>query len=357
MRQYLAHLEQYPARKAHQQSSFATLSTLLRQSQPFILPLVSSALIASITLTPLMAHAAIGKISPWQGIRVAKVMGLKTHDLGNPAKTSAKKPQTTMQPTKPTMGQVKKAIAYGHNMSIQSANPEKKAAWVIGNTEVLALTSSAGGLNPQARIKLAHERLSTFMDQGGNPRDIQPSMINGQAVVMAGKQLIIGVDDAAIPPAALKAGLDKKDAAKQQALSWANKLRQALGTTAISRQPTLIASRSGFSPSLDLARQQLNSTGNALVGMASWYGPGFHNRRSSNGERFDMNAMTAAHRTLKFNTIVKVTNLWTGKNVLVRITDRGPHRANRIIDLSKGAADAIGMISSGTAPVKMEVMQ
>ena len=73
-------------------------------------------------------------------------------------------------------------------------------------------------------------------------------------------------------------------------------------------------------------------------GNASWYGEPFHGRRASNGEIYDMNKMTAAHRTMAFGTIVKVTNLTNGKTAVVRITDRGPFVDNRIIDLSKAAA-------------------
>ncbi len=93
-----------------------------------------------------------------------------------------------------------------------------------------------------------------------------------------------------------------------------------------------------------------------LAGVASWYGPGFHGRLTANGERYDMNGMTAAHKTLKFGTKVRVTNKNNGKSVVVRINDRGPYAGKRIIDLSKGAANAIGMIASGTASVSVEVL-
>ena len=93
-----------------------------------------------------------------------------------------------------------------------------------------------------------------------------------------------------------------------------------------------------------------------LTGIASWYGPGFHGRTTANGERYDMNEMTAAHKSLKFGTKVRVTNQNNGKSVVVRINDRGPYVASRIIDLSKGAAQAIDMIGPGTASVTVEVM-
>ena len=91
-------------------------------------------------------------------------------------------------------------------------------------------------------------------------------------------------------------------------------------------------------------------------GNASWYGLPFHGRRASNGEIYDMNKLTAAHRTMAFNTLVRVTNLSNGKTVVVRITDRGPFVENRIIDLSRAAAQAIESIGPGVVPVRLEVI-
>lgn len=92
-------------------------------------------------------------------------------------------------------------------------------------------------------------------------------------------------------------------------------------------------------------------------GTASYYADEFNGRQTSNGEIFDMNQLTAAHRTLPFNTKVKVTNLVNGKSVIVRINDRGPFKDDRLIDLSLAAAKEIDMISSGTSKVKIEVIE
>jgi rare lipoprotein A len=86
-------------------------------------------------------------------------------------------------------------------------------------------------------------------------------------------------------------------------------------------------------------------------GKASWYGPGFQGKRTASGERFDMNALTAAHRTLPFGTRVKVRNVLNGREVVVRITDRGPHIRDRIIDLSKAAAAALDLVQAGEGQV------
>jgi len=91
-------------------------------------------------------------------------------------------------------------------------------------------------------------------------------------------------------------------------------------------------------------------------GIASWYGPDFHGRYTSNGEIYNMYAYTAAHKTLPMNTIVKVTNLNNGKSVIVRINDRGPFVKGRIIDLSYAAGKKIGLDITGTAPVVLKVI-
>jgi rare lipoprotein A len=91
-------------------------------------------------------------------------------------------------------------------------------------------------------------------------------------------------------------------------------------------------------------------------GKASWYGAPFHGRQASNGEIYDMNKLTAAHRTLPFNTVVRVTNMTNGKSTTVRITDRGPFVDNRIIDLSYAAAREIESIGPGVVPVRLEIL-
>ncbi len=91
-------------------------------------------------------------------------------------------------------------------------------------------------------------------------------------------------------------------------------------------------------------------------GIASWYGPGFHGRLTANGEVFDMNKVSAAHKTLQLPCMVKVTNLHNGRILLIRVNDRGPYHHNRIIDLSKRAAYELGVLRRGTARVQVEIM-
>ncbi len=94
-----------------------------------------------------------------------------------------------------------------------------------------------------------------------------------------------------------------------------------------------------------------------LEGIASYYADDFHGRKTSSGEIYNMHALTAAHRKLPFNTKVRVTNLENNRSVEVRINDRGPFKDNRVIDLSLKAALEIGLISNGTGPVKIEILE
>lgn len=96
-----------------------------------------------------------------------------------------------------------------------------------------------------------------------------------------------------------------------------------------------------------------HARGFSQEGLASWYGGKFHGRRTANGEIYDMEGMTAAHKILPLNTWVKVTNQKNGREAIVRINDRGPFVDNRVIDLSKAAARKLGVIGPGTAPVKV----
>ena len=90
------------------------------------------------------------------------------------------------------------------------------------------------------------------------------------------------------------------------------------------------------------------------TGVASWYGRQFHGRKPANGETFDMNALTAAHRSLPLNCYIRVTNKNNGKSVVVKVNDRGPFHGNRVVDLSYGAAKQLGITNAGTAKVSIE---
>lgn len=112
----------------------------------------------------------------------------------------------------------------------------------------------------------------------------------------------------------------------------------------------------GFFGLLALVLLALVATGNAQTGTASWYGPNFHGRRAADGSVYDMHKLTAAHKTLPFGTLLRVTNLRNGRSVVVRVTDRGPFIRGRILDVSYAAACRLGMVESGLARVRIEVV-
>lgn len=113
-----------------------------------------------------------------------------------------------------------------------------------------------------------------------------------------------------------------------------------------------------FDPPIEVEEEPETSVVRSLgTGHASYYGKRFHGRRTANGERFDMNAMTAAHKTLPFGTMVAVTNPRNGKSVTVRINDRGPFIRGRTIDLSRAAAQRIGLVARGHGPVQLAVVR
>jgi len=125
--------------------------------------------------------------------------------------------------------------------------------------------------------------------------------------------------------------------------------------------------RARFGPAIALAlimmvlmsscvRKVASRPGNVLTGTASWYGPDFHGKLTSNREIYNMYDLTAAHKTLPFGTQVMVTNMLNGKSVQVRINDRGPFVGDRILDLSYAAARLLGMVGPGTAPVRIEIL-
>jgi rare lipoprotein A len=112
-----------------------------------------------------------------------------------------------------------------------------------------------------------------------------------------------------------------------------------------------IVTAAASSPSSADASPSKKSAPQTQSGKASWYGPGFHGKRTASGERFDTNDLTAAHRTLPFGTRVRVVNKSTGRSVVVRINDRGPYAHGRVIDLSRASAQAIGIAGVGSVEV------
>lgn len=134
------------------------------------------------------------------------------------------------------------------------------------------------------------------------------------------------------------------------ALQATNRLRRLIGNAPPLQEII------GLPVARPVARLAVGRVRLQITGIASWYGPGFHGNASASGERYNQNAMTAAHRNLPFGTKVQVTNLNNGRSVVVRINDRGPYVGGRVIDLSAAAARILGVMQTGTAPVRLEVL-
>jgi rare lipoprotein A len=165
--------------------------------------------------------------------------------------------------------------------------------------------------------------------------------------IMADGETLVAVGNGVMLP-------DTTQDPAQDALQAANRMRRLLGGA----EPLSASDIEGRPAPQPRARQVAASNVQSRTeGIASWYGPGFHGNRSASGEVFNQNALTAAHRTLPFGTVVRVVNLNNGRDVVVRINDRGPYTGGRIIDLSRGAAQEIGLTQSGVGRVRVEVLE
>ena len=238
-------------------------------------------------------------------------------------------------------------------VSVKKSTDTGEASVFINGKEALRYRSTFNDLTPYLRAKETAHRLYRFLDEDGSPRQIKPSMVNNQVQVMADHQRLAVVD--------AETAQKSKNPPQGLAMIWVNQTRTLLGAETLDRNRDN-ANRGLIVPRPDIKLESgkklvLQETGSIMKGLASWYGPGFNGRRSSDGSRFDMMGMTAAHRSLPFGTVVRVSNAKTGKACLVRITDRGPFTGDRIIDLSKGAASEIGMLGSGVAKVTLSVLK
>lgn len=255
----------------------------------------------------------------------------------------------------------------------QALDPENKTTWTIGETgegelsinlkpiansddvsiivnnqEVVRLRETSDTLgSPMDQALQFASNLSRFIANKGDVNNIKvdTEADDSQTSVMAGHFVLLTVDQQAA----------RRFNGKHRgiAFTWSNQIRKALGAD---RYIDPVLAESGNSQFEDFNPDELIATGNTLEGAASWYGPKFHGKHTASGSIFNMHEMTAAHKTLPFGTLVKVTFKKTGKHAIVRITDRGPYAHGRIIDLSKAAAKEIGLIGSGHGQVKLEIL-
>lgn len=217
----------------------------------------------------------------------------------------------------------------------------------VNGSEILRFEGTVDGMSSYQRVKAMANKLNRLLVTGDDSLNkLRPALVTKadgkQANIQFGTEVLTTVDSQTAKAA--------QESEPKLAFLYTNRLRRALGEMPLQE--------SAFPAMNQVAKAspKYKGTGRVQVGMASWYGPHFHGRRAADGSRFNMNALTAAHKTLPFGTIVKVVNQRTQKSCFVKITDRGPYAHGRLIDLSKGAAKAIGMLGSGVARVSLEVV-
>jgi rare lipoprotein A len=237
-----------------------------------------------------------------------------------------------------TTASIESPVALRHSVVIAGRPVEEV---ILRDQVVIRIRGPLGGRSAQERAVTIASRLAEVLRAGIEPSSILPAMAEGHPVVMAGGKLLATVDSYS----AEAQGFTQADLA----VAWSNNLRAALGAARLTSSRWLNGRWRFLSP-----REEVAET---LRGVASWYGADFHGLPTANGETYDQNALTAAHRTLPFGTRVLVTNLRNARRVLVRINDRGPFVDGRVLDLSRAAALVIDMLGTGVEPVLMEVVR
>ncbi|WP_322027491.1 septal ring lytic transglycosylase RlpA family protein [Burkholderia sp. BCC1977] len=168
--------------------------------------------------------------------------------------------------------------------------------------------------------------------------------------------LFFALTGCAVPPSQTTGSASQKNAVNKTAAAKADDDKQQLNfDSALASMPAADskdAKKSSLADAEPIDGKDVSDF--RQTGRASWYGRDFHGRRTANGERFNMNALTAAHRTLPLSSYIKVTNASTGKWVVVKVNDRGPYKRGRVLDLSYAAARMIGLVHAGTGRVKIE---
>lgn len=237
-----------------------------------------------------------------------------------------------------TLSSVTPATPPSQWQKVSTTSKENTAANSLGDP-ILRATAVAAQLNQLHREKLDASQITVQWSAAKG----QPAGSRDRYTIKAKDKTLVVLDGTAFLP-------EKAKNRETAALEVTNRLRRLMGNAkplqAVAGKPRP-------------QRQQVLALGPVRFysdGMASWYGPGFHGNLSASGEPFNQYDMTAAHRTLPFGTRVRVTNADNGRSVVVRINDRGPFTGGRVIDLSKGAAQVIGLMSSGVAPVRLEIL-
>lgn len=290
---------------------------------------------------------------------------LKTDIRSGVAKVGESASQTTGTPEKPAIAKVfshsldgkQAATVYVRNIPVltfitddPAAAGDPAAPSSAAPTEQRKLATSKTAASPEQPLWKAAKLVAEFnrLNREGQVQgeDISVRWQDDRYLIEHGDRTLVTLDKTAILP-------DSTGAAAEDALQATNRLRRLLGPK---EAPALKEVADMPAPPPAPKPQVVARSSNFYQqGEASWYGPGFHGRTSASGETFNQWAMTAAHKSLPFGTYVRVTNVYTGASVDVRINDRGPYAHGRVIDLSAAAADAIGM--GGVAQVRIDVLR
>ncbi|MBW4641786.1 MAG: septal ring lytic transglycosylase RlpA family protein [Goleter apudmare HA4340-LM2] len=268
--------------------------------------------------------------------------------------------------SKPVASAESKVGAIGDDGGVQEYAPiARNSAKVasVGNVAALDNKVSIADNDPVQRAGVIAARINQLIRDGADASQISVSWNGGggspvanQAQQKPGDRYVIKIKGKELVEINDNTRLaDSTNNLANDALQATNRLRRLLGNASPINEIANLPSRSPISltnlPQQIASRVRLN-----FQGIASYYGYDWAGNRTASGKRFNPEGMTAAHRSLPFGTRVRVTNTRNGRSVVVSITDRGPYIRGRIIDLSLGAARVIGMIGSGIAPVKVEVL-
>ncbi|MCC6980317.1 MAG: septal ring lytic transglycosylase RlpA family protein [Candidatus Melainabacteria bacterium] len=239
-------------------------------------------------------------------------------------------------------------IAPEVNANVWEESEQECAAVSVNGKDLITYrgTTSRGDASDKAE-EIADQLEKIFENEKLDPEKITPAK--------EGDYAVIKVDGAVAIRFEVPETVDGQKAASsnpmEASLKLANAIREALGATQLPNGNPKVANEQ---PDMS----QLKAAGKAIFsGAASWYGGRFHGRRAADGSRFDQFGLTAAHRSLPFGTKLLVTNRRTGNSCIVQVNDRGPFVADRVIDLSRGAAEQLNMVSSGVAMVDCVVLR
>jgi rare lipoprotein A (peptidoglycan hydrolase) len=188
----------------------------------------------------------------------------------------------------------------------------------------------------QAADEIAAQMRQAIVQVEEHPAELRPHINSSMAGAMVKDQKVFELTDDVMPV--------QSATMAEVATAWVNNLRHVFGA------PTLDLGKT------QMVAQELGETDQVIGGTASWYGPYFHGRLTATGEIFDQHALTAAHKTLPFGTVLKVRNLLNDKTVVVRINDRGPYIGNRSLDLSYAAAQCLDSEIVGVIPYEATIL-